>query len=137
MPEHKDSILLVEDDAFLRDIFGRKLRDIFQLHTTDSGKQAIEIAREHKPVAILLDLNLPEENGFDILRQIRADKDIGNTLVLILTNSVLSEDAVRSNELKADDFLTKADFSTDEIIARISSHLNDRQFQPESEQSTN
>ena len=124
---HKKLILLVEDDAFLRDIFSRKMRDSsFDLISVDNGEEAIRAARERKPDVILLDLNLPDANGFEVLKTIRSDESLKQTLVLILTNSVLSEDVIRSNELKADDFLTKANFSMEEIIERIESHMAKR-----------
>ena len=122
----KRSVLLVEDDNFLRDIFSRKLSDTFDLTSTASGKEALEIVKEKKPILVLLDLNLPDENGFDVLREIRENEELKDTLVLILTNSVLSEDITKSNELKADDFITKADFSMDDIINRIEKHIQSR-----------
>ena len=119
----KPVVLLVEDDTFLRDIFIRKASETFTVLSTSEAKDVLSIAREHIPDVVLLDLNLPDGNGFDILRQIREDETLKATLVLILTNSVLSEDAMRSSELKADDFLTKANFSVEEIIQRIESHM--------------
>jgi len=117
------SLLLVEDDSFLRDIISRKLIESFELLSTTGGEEAIAIAKEKKPLVILLDLNLPGLNGFEVLKKIRADEELKDTLVLILTNSVLSQDVIKSNELQADDFLTKANFSTDEIVERIEKHL--------------
>lgn len=120
----KDLILLIEDDPFLRDIFSRKLQgSSFGLLTATEGKQALELAREKRPTVVLLDLNLPGVDGFEILKEIRADEVLKDTLVLVLTNSVLSEDITKSNELKADDFLTKANFNMDEIIERIEQHV--------------
>lgn len=120
------SLLLIEDDNFLRDIFGRKLKGSFELLTASDAETALSLAKEKRPLVILLDLNLPDGNGFDILKEIRADQNLKDTLVLILTNSVLSQDVITSNELKADDFLTKANFSTDEIIEKIEKHLAEK-----------
>lgn len=125
----KPLVLLVEDDKFLCEIFSRKAGNVFNVIATSSGKEALEIAKTKRPDVILLDLNLPDGNGFDILKKIRSDKELGDTLVLILTNSVLSEDAIRSNELRADDFLTKANFSMDDIIARMEDHLSKKALQ--------
>lgn len=122
----KPLVLLVEDDTFLCDIFLRKAEESFRVLVSHDGEEALKIAEEQCPDVILLDLNLPGENGFDILKKIRSNKRTEHILVLILTNSVLSEDAIRSNELKADDFLTKANFSIEEIISRMESHLADR-----------
>ena len=122
--EHAQYILLVEDDVFLRDIFSRKLQNSsFDLLTADNSKDAIEIAQEKHPQVILLDLNLPGESGFEVLKAVKGDEKLKDIIVLILTNSVLSEDIIKSNELQADDFLTKANFSMDEILERIESHL--------------
>lgn len=124
---HKSLILLVEDDAFLRSIFSRKLQDSsFDLITVDNGEDALQTAREKKPDVILLDLNLPGMNGFEVLKAVRSNETLKDALILILTNSVLNEDVIKSNELKADDFLTKANFSMDEIIERIENHVAKR-----------
>ena len=124
--QDKPLILLVEDDGFLRDIFSRKLSSNFGIKSTDNGEEAISIIIKDAPALVLLDLNLPEESGFDILRKIRENDKIKDTLVFILTNSVLSEDLKTSNELHADDFITKADFTLDEIIEKIEKHLSSK-----------
>lgn len=122
--EHTYHILLVEDDAFLRDMFERKLQNSpFSLTLTGTADEAISIINKEKPDIVLLDLNLPEGSGFTVLETIRRDPELANTLVLVLTNSVLNEDVIKSHELKADDFLTKANFSLDEILERIEQHI--------------
>ena len=97
--------------------------------TASTGEQALSIAAEKSPDAVLLDLNLPDGNGFDILKKIREIGSLKNTLILILTNSVLSEDVIKSSELKAGDFLTKANFSIEEIIERIEKHFAEQIIQ--------
>lgn len=122
--EHTYHILLVEDDVFLRDMFQRKLQNSpFSLTLTGTADEAISIINKEKPDIVLLDLNLPEGSGFTVLETIRRDPELANTLVLVLTNSVLNEDVIKSHELKADDFLTKANFSLDEILERIEQHI--------------
>ena len=77
---------------------------------------------------IILDAKLPERNGFDVLREIRAQGV--NTPVLMLTGLGAHEDKMRGFELGADDYLTKP-FSTDELIARIFAILRRTQAVPE------
>ncbi len=125
----KRLVLLVEDDKFLCEIFSKKVSETFVVEAVDNEKDALEIAVEKRPDVILLDLNLAEGNGFDILKKIRRDSGLSGTLVLIITNSVLSEDAIKSSELQADDFITKANFSVEEIIERMEDHLSRRNLE--------
>ncbi|NBQ60409.1 MAG: DNA-binding response regulator, partial [Actinobacteria bacterium] len=88
----------------------------FDVRTASSGAQALQIAQEFKPHALILDVMLPDQNGFDVCRQIRNDGlNIG---VLFLTAKDSVEDKIAGLTIGGDDYVTKP-FSLEELVARL------------------
>jgi len=113
-------ILIVEDDDFLLQMYSTKLElEGFKVFEAINGLQGLKVAQKEKPDLILLDLNLPELNGFEVLSQLKRDEETSNIRVLILTNYSQKEDIDRCLELGADDYLIKAHFVPSEVIAKI------------------
>ncbi|OGY93257.1 MAG: hypothetical protein A2406_01190 [Candidatus Komeilibacteria bacterium RIFOXYC1_FULL_37_11] len=113
-------ILIVEDDDFLLQMYSTKLElEGFKVFEAINGLQGLKVAQKEKPDLILLDLNLPELNGFEVLSQLKRDEETSSIRVLILTNYSQKEDIDRCLELGADDYLIKAHFVPSEVIAKI------------------
>ena len=88
----------------------------FNVYTTDLGEDGIDLGKIYDYDIILLDLNLPDMSGFDVLRKLRTSK--AKSPVLILSGLAGIEDKVRGLGFGADDYLTKP-FHKDELVARI------------------
>ena len=110
-------ILLVEDsdtDAlFAAEAFAES-KLAHRLHVVEDGVKAITFLRQHAPYAaaprpnlILLDLNLPRKNGFEVLAEIKADEDLRIIPVIVLTTSDADDDVLKSYQLHANAYLTK------------------------------
>src|SRR5271169_2080115 len=110
-------VLLIEDDSATAQTIELMLRaESFNIHTTDLGEEGIDVGRIYDYDIILLDLNLPDMSGFEVLRSLRVSKV--KTPVLILTGLAGIEDKVRGLGFGADDYMTKP-FHKDELVARI------------------
>lgn len=110
-------ILLVEDDPTTsRSIELMLSHANFNVYCTDLGEEAIELGKLYDYDLILLDLNLPDMAGLDVLRQIRMSRV--NTPILILTGEDSTDTKLRGFGSGADDFMTKP-FHRDELVARI------------------
>ena len=122
-------ILLVEDNADLADGLRYNLeREQYEVRIAPDGRQGIEEAQRWRPDLILLDLMLPEVNGYDVLRAIRAS---GNTTpVLIVSARGEEADKVRGFRLDADQFVTKP-VGLLELLERIRSLLRRRAKGPD------
>jgi two-component system cell cycle response regulator CtrA len=108
---------LIEDDRAVRFAIELILRaDTMCVDSTDRGDDGIETAKLHDYDAIVLDLRLPDMNGFDVVRGLRLAKV--RTPVLMLSGSTLLEDKIRALKAGADDYMTKP-FSGDELKARV------------------
>jgi two-component system cell cycle response regulator CtrA len=110
-------ILLVEDDPTTsRSIELMLTHANLNVYCTDLGEEGIDLAKLYDYDLILLDLNLPDMNGQDVLRQLRLAKV--DTPILILTGADDTENKIRSFGFGADDYMTKP-FHREELVARI------------------
>jgi DNA-binding response OmpR family regulator len=117
MPE---TILVVEDEPALRDTLTYNLKkDGFSVEAVGDGRAALDSARSLKPDLIVLDLMLPEIDGFEVCRILRREM---NTPILMLTARDDEIDRVVGLEVGADDYLTKP-FSMRELMARVKAQL--------------
>ena len=113
------SILIVEDEKEIRDLLVHYLRkEGFQPLVAQDGEEGLSKARSEKPDLILLDILLPKMDGLDLLRQIRADRNLSATPVIMLTAKGDETDRIVGLELGADDYIPKP-FSPREVVARV------------------
>jgi len=113
-------ILVVEDSPALAE----SLQDLFTLQgytalLAPNGKTGLELALAEHPDLILLDLKLPDIDGYEVLRQIRKDSWGKKATVLILTASDLSETIPEDLNLTENDIMRKTNYGLDEILARV------------------
>ena len=110
------TILVVDDKKSLRDLVNAYLtQEGFRVVTADSGRTALRVARHEKPALILLDIMMPEMDGYEFIRIYTKEKD---TPIILLTAKLEESDRVLGLELGADDYVTKP-FSMRELVARI------------------
>lgn len=113
-------ILLVEDEEFLRRIFkGRLVKEGYAVTDVASAEHALECLAELKPDLIILDLYLPEMNGFECLKRIKADAALKDVPVLILSGLGQEADIRKGLELGAQEYVVKANLSPRELLSKI------------------
>jgi DNA-binding response OmpR family regulator len=116
-------ISIVEDEAELAALIEYNLRrEGYQTQVLPGLKDTLRQLEAWKPDLILLDIMLPEINGFDLCRQIRASASLLHTPVLFLTARSEEVDRVLGLEIGGDDYMTKP-FSPRELLARVRAHL--------------
>jgi two-component system cell cycle response regulator CtrA len=110
-------VLLIEDDPAVTQSIELMLKsEGFNVFTTDLGAEGVDLGKLYDYDIILLDLNLPDMSGYDVLRSLRVSKI--RTPILILSGVAGIEDKVKGLGFGADDYMTKP-FHKDELIARI------------------
>ena len=116
-PSTGQRILVVDDELSISDLISTSLRFVgFDVRTAATGSQALAVAEEFKPHAIILDVMLPDQDGFEVCRQIRNEGV--NVGVLFLTAKDGMEDKVAGLTIGGDDYMTKP-FSLEELVARL------------------
>jgi two-component system OmpR family response regulator len=112
-----DKLLVVEDEPTLRKLLAASLRGVgFEVTTAEGGMAALRAAARHQPDLVVLDVMLPDIDGFDVVRQLRGGGAAVPVVFLTAVDGV--EDKVRGLALGGDDYLTKP-FSFAELQARI------------------
>jgi DNA-binding response OmpR family regulator len=121
---NKKKILIIEDDRSLQRIYKTKLQqEGYEVIRALDGPEGIEKLRSEKPDLILLDLVLPKIDGFEVLKNIRKNKETSGLPVIILSNLGQKEDIERGLNLGADDYLIKAMHPLTDILMRVRKHL--------------
>lgn len=123
MSEYKSKILVIEDEQDIREGIVSLLEDQFAVSTAASGLSGLKEAIRNKPDLIILDLNLPDFDGYQVCKSLREEADFKTIPIIILTAFNESDDRVRAFDMGADDYLAKP-FSNVELIARINRKLN-------------
>ena len=119
MAEEKNGqrILVVDDESSISDLIATSLKFVgFEVRTAATGSQALTIAEEFKPHAMILDVMLPDLDGFEVCRKIRNEGiEVG---VLFLSAKDEMKDKVQGLTIGGDDYMTKP-FSLEELVARL------------------
>jgi|SRR3989344_2193532 len=124
----KARIVIAEDDKFLRELASRKLESAgYQLHACIDGAEALKTIIEEKPDLVLLDVIMPDIDGFEVLKRLRENPDpqVAHIKVIILSNLGQESDMQKGKELNAADYLIKANFTMDEITQKVEAALKD------------
>lgn len=120
------NVLLVEDESFLRNICTRQLvKDGFSVFEAKDGEEALNLFEENKIDVVLLDIILPSMDGFQVLESIRGhkDKDKSQIPIIMLSNLGQDSDIKKAEDMGANDFMIKANFTTKEITEKVKSYI--------------
>lgn len=119
------TILFIEDESALQKTLGDVLKqEGFAVVSALDGEKGIQMAKEQVPDLILLDLMLPKQNGFDVLKSLKADEKTKDIPVIVLTNLEAMEDIQKVLELGATTYLVKASYSVEEVVQKAKHALN-------------
>lgn len=115
-----DKILVVDDEEAIVDLIKTELEfEGYDVDTAYNGNAAVEKARSFSPDLMILDIMLPQKNGYDVCKEVLSFMDVP---IILLTAKTDIIDKVLGLELGADDYLTKP-FDNRELLARVKAHL--------------
>lgn len=116
----KKKLLLIEDDPFIVKMYRKKFEEIgLTFREAGDGEAGIKLAKEEKPDVILLDIVLPNKDGFQILKTLKTDKILENIPIIMLTNLGQKEEVEKGLQLGAQDYLIKAHFTPSEVVNKV------------------
>jgi DNA-binding response OmpR family regulator len=119
VPEPKSKILVVEDDQDLADMLNSYLRvQGYEVVIANWGEEGIQTAQTGRPDLLILDIRLPDIDGFEVARRLRADRKTSKIPIIFLTERRERNDKLAGLELGADDYITKP-FDVQEMRLRV------------------
>jgi len=118
----KQVIHVIEDDPALQELYTYTLENEFDCHCFSDGRSFFDSIKNNKPDLVLLDIMLPDDNGFSILSQLKSDRTTSNIPVIMVSAKDSEVSKVKGLNMGADDYITKP-FSVMEFIARVKANL--------------
>lgn len=113
-------LLLVEDDPLMLNLYQKAFKlEGFQVDIAKGGRQALEKVKKEKPGIILLDIMMPEIDGFEVLSHLKADSETKDIPVVILTNLAGRKDAERGLALGAVKYLVKSEYEPKDVAGLV------------------
>lgn len=128
MADAKKKILIVDDDSFLLDMYAFKFsQDNFDVHTANGSIKALELLKGGlNPDIILMDIIMPEKDGFQMLEQIKAENLSPNSVKIVLSNKSEQADIERGKDLGTAGYIVKASSTPGEVIDKVKEILSKR-----------
>lgn len=113
------TVLVIDDENYINRLVQFNLKeDGYDVITASGGREGLELIRKRRPDLVILDIAMPEFDGFAVLEKIREDEKLKNTPVLVLTAKVMEEVESRARSLGALGFITKP-FSPADLTVRV------------------
>lgn len=117
-------IVIVEDEEALARVLKEKFEgEEFAVELAMDGKVALPVIQKMRPDIVLLDLMLPKRDGIDVLRDIKADRDLENLPVIVLSNLDGDEDIKQAIALGAKDYFVKSQHPIKEVVEKVKDFL--------------
>lgn len=123
MEKSLSSVLIVDDEPAILTALHGILKPIYTVYTANSGEKALKIAGKNKPDIILLDVLMPEMNGFEVLAELKKSDSTRNIPVILLTGLNDAKDEEEGLSLGAVDYIRKP-FNSRVVLIRIQTHLD-------------
>lgn len=124
MDERKKRILIIEDDEHVSKVYEMKFsKEGYDTIFVTNGEDGVEKIATEKPDLIILDLMVPQKDGFLVLEEIKKNPDIAKIPVLVLSNLGQQSDKDRAIALGANEYLVKVNHSMQEVVDKVKSYL--------------
>lgn len=120
MPESNFKIALIEDEKDLAEIYNLKMKmDGIETVVINDSAKALEILEREKPALILLDVMMPDLDGFELFVKIKQDKVLNKPKVYIWSNLTQKKDQEKAKQIGVDGYLIKSDYTPTTLVAKV------------------
>jgi PleD family two-component response regulator len=122
--EDKKKLLLIDDEGFVRHALSEKIKhEGIEVTEANGGVEGVELALELKPDLILLDIIMPDLDGWGVLQQLRADEWGKSAQVILLSILNDEESTMKALEFGVNEFIVKTDWRIDQVATRVKEKL--------------
>lgn len=124
MTKKQPKLFIIEDDIFISKIYEKKLtKEGFDVNVAHDGKEALSKLEATEPDIILLDLVMPNMDGFGLLEKMKKSKRLQNVPVIVLSNLEQASDIERAMALGAKEYIVKASVSIQDVVDKITENI--------------
>jgi two-component system phosphate regulon response regulator PhoB len=117
-------IVVADDDPDVRDLLGLQLRSAgYEVVAAADGDEALHAVMEHAPALVLLDVNMPQRSGIDVVARLRAQRETRHLPIMLVSAKGREKDVAYGLEAGADDYITKP-YRREELLRRVSDMLH-------------
>ncbi len=120
--QEKNKILAVDDNLINLAVIRELLESQYDLMTVSTGLDALKIAEEFRPDLVILDIMLPDIDGYEVCKQIRKSSLLRYTKIIMVSAKAMASDRLKGYQVGTDDYLTKP-FDEEELLAKVCAHL--------------
>ena len=120
--QEKSKILAVDDNSINLAVIKELLGSQYDLMTASTGIDALKMAKEFRPDLIILDIMLPDIDGYEVCQQIRKSSLLRYTKIIMVSAKAMASERLKGYQVGADDYLTKP-FDGEELLAKVCAHL--------------
>ena len=122
---HKVLVLVVEDDVILANMYTQKLEtENYGVEVCYDGAEGYEKIKLDKPSVVIMDLLMPNMNGFEVLQKVKADEKLKNTPIILLSNVAAPGEAQKALNAGASAYFVKAETKPSDIVAKVKDLLS-------------
>lgn len=121
--QEKSKILAVDDNSINLAVIEELLGSQYNLMTVSTGIDALKMAQEFRPDLIILDIMIPDMNGYEVCQQIRKNSSLRHTKIIMVSAKAMTSDRLKGYQVGTDDYLTKP-FDEEELLAKVDAHLH-------------
>ncbi len=116
----KKKILIVEDDSIMRQAVGEFLiEEGFEVVYASDGEEGTSLAKNKNPDLVLLDIILPKKDGYEVIKELKADDKTKKIPIVLLTNLGSLSDVEKAINLGANTYLVKSDYKLEEVAKKV------------------
>jgi len=120
MPDQKIKVLIIEDEKILVNMYIAKFeKEGFEVYQAPNGKAGLDQLKTIKPNIILLDIIMPEMDGFMVLKDLKSNTETQNIPVVMLTNLGQEKDIEKGKQLGAKDYLVKVNLTPNQVVEKV------------------
>lgn len=116
-PSQKFTVCIVEDEALISEMYKTKLeQEDYLVITAEDGEQGLKLLKQYKPDIALIDLMMPNKDGFELMKELKADSELSKIPIIILTNLDDAETADKTANFDAAFYLIKSQYSPSDVV---------------------
>ena len=123
MEKHDKKILVVDDEPDILKVVTFRVKKLeYEVVTATNGQEALDLIQKEEPDLILLDIELPVMNGYEVCQRVKTNEKLKHIPIIFLTASIASKIAEKVKEFNADDYLIKP-FDSEELLKKIKNFI--------------